>query len=52
MILHEKIERDDFEKLMQGKMEASAFEEQPIAPPQPESSSEEQNSEQNPSEQA
>lgn len=52
LILHEKIERDDFEKLMQGKMEASAFEEQPTAPQQPESSSEEQNSEQNPSEQA
>ena len=33
-------------------MEASAFEEQPTAPQQPESSSEEQNSEQNPSEQA
>ena len=44
LILHEKIERDDFEKLMQGKMEASAFEEQPTAPQQPESSSEEQNS--------
>ena len=43
LILHEKIERDDFEKLMQGKMEASAFEEQPTAPQQPESSSEEQN---------
>ena len=43
LILHEKIEREDFEKLMQGKMEASAFEEQPTAPPQPESSSEEQN---------
>ena len=28
---------------MQGKMEASAFEEQPTAPQQPESSSEEQN---------
>ena len=52
LILHEKIEREDFEKLMQGKMEASAFEEQPTAPSQPESSSEEQNSEQNPSEQA
>ena len=43
LILHEKIERDDFEKLMQGKMEASAFEEQPTAPQQPEPSSEEQN---------
>ena len=43
LILHEKIEREDFEKLMQGKMEASAFEEQPTAPQQPESSSEEQN---------
>ena len=37
-------EGDDFEKLMQGKMEASAFEEQPTAPQQPEFSSEEQNS--------
>ena len=38
-----EISKEDFEKLMQVKMEASAFEEQPTAPPQPESSSEEQN---------
>ena len=34
LVLHEKIERDDFEKLMQGQMDPSAFvEEKPAEQP-------------------